>query len=183
MSAYQIDSSSSNLTHIYVFRCEIRGSIQPQDKSKPKQAPILDDGSRLVKINGCQYCVKEDCLNHFPSHFVQATCIITKDLFDDGGEQDVEGDGTNWTGIYLVYMRLKRDVPQLLPIMRKRIKIRLTGIQKLCTNFFSRHRCEVCKFAKVQWASYVHLFVKKHPQITKKIAWKMAVDRRFRTFI
>ena len=162
-------SSRQGKTHVDVIGCKIRGLRNPVDTSGPRQTRTFDDGSRLLKIDGCEYRVKENQLSQFLSFFGEATSIITEDLFDDGSDPDVEKDGTNRTGTYSVRMKLKVPVPQLLPIMGKRIKIHYPGIQKLCTNCFGNHPRQFCKSVKVQWMSYVESFHKKYPEIPSEL--------------
>ena len=56
---------------------------------------------------------------------------------------------------YCVKMKLDRDIPQLLPMWGRRVKIFYGGVQKLCTNFFGKHNKDVCKSRKAYWSDYV----------------------------
>ena len=54
---------------------------------------------------------------------------IVKELFEDGGTGNPETDVTNQTGIYVTKVRLNRDIPELLPVAGRRIRISyLVGI-------------------------------------------------------
>ena len=45
-------------------------------------------------------------------------------------------DGEDRTGNYCVKVKLGKDIPQLLPMWGRRVKIFYVGIQKLCSLYF-----------------------------------------------
>ena len=65
-----------------------------------------------------------------------------EELFVAGVSNDSDNDGTNRTGTYVLRIKLKRDIPQLLPILGKRIKINYPGRPRQCTNCFRIHANE-----------------------------------------
>ena len=64
---------------------------------------------------------------------------IVEELFEDGlravngGDQPQEDQGTNRTGTYVVKIRLHSEVPELLPIDGRRVRISYPGIKAMCT--------------------------------------------------
>ena len=76
-------------------------------------------------------------------------------MFEDG--EDSEGE--NATGIYSVKVKLNYNIPQLLPMDGRRVKIYYRGIQKLCTKCFGGHLSRNCSEEKIPWLSYVRRFV------------------------
>jgi hypothetical protein len=54
-------------------------------------------------------------------------------------------------GIYSVQMKLKQDMPQLVPIHGKRVRLYYRGIVKRCTNCFGIHQRKNCTEEKVPW--------------------------------
>ena len=57
------------------------------------------------------------------------------------------------------------EIPQVLPMCGKRVKIYYKGIDKLCTKCFGKHPRRVCKQEKVPWIEYVEEFVAKNADI------------------
>ena len=92
---------------------------------------------------------------------------VLSDVVEDVFEDSEDSEGTNATGIYSVKMKLTTDIPQLLPMDGRRIKIYYRGISKLCTSCFGKHVRRDCKNEKAQWIDYVRNFVNKNPQISK----------------
>jgi hypothetical protein len=81
-------------------------------------------------------------------------------------------------GIYSVLMKLERDMPQLIPMHGKRIRIYYRGIIKRCTNCFGAHQRKNCKEEKVPWKMYVQQFINNYPEIPKEFygRWANVID-------
>jgi hypothetical protein len=90
---------------------------------------------------------------------------ITEVLFNDRSDPSNEEDGTNRTGNYSVRIKLNKPIPQLIPILDKRIKIHYRGVQNQCTNCFRNHPKKVCKSAKIFWIDYVKSFAYRNSEI------------------
>ena len=60
---------------------------------------------------------------------------------------------------YSVLMKLNSDVPQLLPMAGRRIKIYYSGIKRLCTRCFGHHNKKDCRNKKVQWIEKCCAFI------------------------
>jgi hypothetical protein len=76
-------------------------------------------------------------------------------------------------------MRLNQNIPQLLPMDGRRIKIYYRNINKLCTSCFGHHSRRDCKENKVRWINYVSEFVESNPQINCELygKWIMILER------
>ena len=138
-------STRSGKSHTDIIGCKIRGLRKPgalPTKQLPKGQ--ADDGIRKVSIQGCEYRIPKNTLIKYLENFGEIVSDITEELFDDGGDPLAGSDGTNRTGNYNVRIKLARDVPQLLPILGKRIKIYYPGIQRLCPNCFGPHPKSKC---------------------------------------
>ena len=100
---------------------------------------------------------------------------MVEDVFEDS--EDSEGENT--TGIYSVKMRLYNNIPQLLPIDGRRIKIYYRNIIKLCSSCFGTHNRRECREDKVKWIDYVDRFVKQNPHIDPALygRWTMILER------
>ena len=165
---YNRKSTRQGVVHIDVIRCKIRGLRDPSRATTAGskiEEQYTDDGTRLVKIEGCEYRVPRDVLMEYLSHFGQVVSEILEEVFEvDHGHEECD-DGTNRTGDYTVKIKLTKDLPQIAPLMGKRVKFFYKGIQKLCTKCFGHHNKQVCNSRKLPWIGYVAKFIKLHPEI------------------
>jgi hypothetical protein len=81
-------------------------------------------------------------------------------------------------GIYSVRMKLERNMPQLIPMHGKRIRLYYRGIIKRCTNCFGSHQRKNCKEEKVPWIKYVEQFITNYPEIPRESygRWMNMID-------
>ena len=175
-------SSRQGRTHIDVIQCKIRGIRPPgskrgSDVNQTQEA--IDEGIRIIKIDGCDYRIPEEILVQFLSHYGTLMSEVMEDLFDDGLAASGTSGGLNRTGTYSVKIKLRRDVPQILPIMGRRIRVYYKGIQKLCPNCFGPHPKHACHSSKVDWRSYVEKFMESNGDIPVDLFgnWVNSVDR------
>ena len=109
---------------VSIISCKIRGVRDPtkrtEEASRPArnpQEPYIDDGTRIVRIIGCEYRLLESEILDWLSLYGEVISEITEEPFEDDVEQGSEdklpaiGNGT-----YLVRMRLKRDMPNWVPM-------------------------------------------------------------------
>jgi hypothetical protein len=153
-------SSVQGRMRVDVIKCKIRGIRQPGGVTEQTQnlsQADIDEGVRTVKIDGCDYRVPEESLVEFLSFYGTILSEIMEDTFDDGLVTASSG-GNNRTGVYSVTIKLRRDIPQFLPIMGRRIKIHYRGVQKLCPNCFGPHPKQACHSTKKLWKEYVNEF-------------------------
>ncbi len=134
-----------------------------------------DEWTRIVKIEGCDYRVSGETILEWLGHYGEILSDLVEDVFEDS--EDSEGD--NATGIYSVKMKLYSNIPQLLPVDGRRIKIYYRNINKLCTSCFGQHNRRDCKGVKVRWIDYVDKFINANPQINPALygKWLMILER------
>ena len=84
------------------------------------------------------YLILKDSLIAFLGHYGELLTDIIEEHFDDKGTGDPETEGTNQTGTYIAKVRLERDIPELVPIDGRRIRISYPCIQILCTTCFGK---------------------------------------------
>jgi hypothetical protein len=145
---------------IETIGCHIKG-LRGRQEDGAGWEPFQENWVRIVKIEGCEYQVSEIQIKAWLSHYGELLSPIVEDCFEDS---DIE-EGVNAMGIYSVKMRLKMEIPQVLPMCGKRVKIYYKGIDKLCTKCFGKHPRRVCKQEKVPWIEYVEEFVAKNADI------------------
>ena len=83
------------------------------------------------------------------------------------GEDDDPDANKIGNGVYSVTMRLKRGLPQFVPMYGKRITLKHFGITKMCTNCYGPHIRKWCKEEKVPWLQYVEGFMKRFPKVPR----------------
>ena len=137
--------------------------------NRPKNTPetSLDDGTRTITVEGCEYRVPKETLIGFLSCYGEITSDILEVAFKD--DTTVNSGGTNRTRTYSCQVRLEKELPQLAPIMGKRIRFYYKGIQKLCTNCFGPHPKKHCHSGKVDWMDYVEHFVSSNESIPREV--------------
>ena len=144
-----------------VISCKIRGvRIRGAEPTSEDMGGYRDEGIRWVKVEGTDYRIKKEMILDWLTLWGQPMSDITEETFEE--EATVGGSGT---GIYSLKMKMDREIPQLLPMDGKRVKIFYRGIGKLCTNCFMPHNRTQCKNEKVLWIKYVEEFMKAHENI------------------
>jgi hypothetical protein len=134
-----------------------------------------DDGTRKIQIQGCEYRIPKETLIEYLSNFGEIVSDIKEALFEAGSNPNAAEDGTNRTGNYNMKIMLNQDIPQLLPILGKRIKVQYPGIQRMCTNCFGNHQKSRCQSRKLTWDDYISRFKLDFPEIDISL-----IDRRTR---
>ena len=86
----------------------------------------------------------------------------------NGGNQD-QVEGTNRTGTYVVKVRLHSEVPELLPISGRRVRISYPGIKIMCTKCFGNHHKTRCQSTKQKFKDYVIYFSRMNPDFPDTI--------------
>ena len=140
--------------------CHIKG-LRGRQEDGAGWEPFQENWMRVVKIEGCDYQISNSEIIAWLTHYGEVLSPVVEDCFEDS---DVE-EGINATGIYSVKMKLKKEIPQVLPMCGKRIKVYYKGIDKLCTKCFGKHPRRVCKNEKVPWIDYVAKFVDSNADI------------------
>jgi hypothetical protein len=128
-----------------------------------------DEGVRVIKIEGCDYRIPGKIILEFLSHYEEVLSEVMENLFDDGGILDSEAHGTNRSGIYSVKIKLAKDIPQLVPILGRRVKIQYKGIRRMCTNCIGQHPKQACRSQKLEWVDHVSRFSSANKDIRDKI--------------
>ena len=148
-----------------VIGCKVKGIRYRSDYVSSFDNLRDDDGLKVVKIEGCEYRIPEENILAWLSLYGETTSKLEEDRFRD----ESEATGNNRTGNYSIMMRLNQNIPQLLPMCGRRIKIYHAGIQKLCTNCFGEHKKQHCQVKdKTPWLDYVHDFMESNESIPKE---------------
>jgi hypothetical protein len=162
-------SRAGNEEKTAILRCKIRGIRSTQNNCA--------EGFRWVKVEGCEYKLEEKQIIDWLSHFGEVKSDISEDTHEesDDSSHDLPPVGN---GIYSVQMKLDRDMPQLIPMHGKRIRLYYRDIIKRCTNCFGSHQRKNCKEEKVPWIKYVEQFINNYPEIPRESygRWANMID-------
>jgi hypothetical protein len=161
-------------SHSDIIGCKITGLRQPDHKHRHGEQGVisnggLDDGTRKIEIQGCEYRIPKETLVDYPSFFGEIVSDIKEILFDDVSDPITPSQGLNHTGNYCIKIKLLNDLPELLLILGKRIKIVYRGIQRLCPNCFGPHAKARCQSRKMTWPEYINKFKAKYLELKKEL--------------
>jgi hypothetical protein len=142
-------------------------------RSRPMTVGVFDDvkenDQKVVKIEGCEYRIPEEEILAWLGLYGEVTSKLEEDCFRDTSVTT----GNNRSGNYSVMMKLDQNIPQLLPMCGRRIKIYHAGITKLCTQCFGEHKKQYCQSqVKVPWTEYVKNFIIENDQIPSEFYGK-----------
>ena len=157
-----------------ILACKIKGIRTPGNEGGFNE-PDTDPNIRWVKIEWADYGLKEEQILAWLEIFGEKAGELTEDLHPMPPNSDSESE-PYCTGTYSIKMRLRTDMPQIIPMCGKRIRVYHKGIQKLCSNCFGNHQRRNCRSAKVQWIEYVLRFMEKYPDIPEELYgrwWKI----------
>ena len=158
-----------------ILSCKIKGIRT--DTDFPQESNDDDPNVRWVKVEWCDWSVEEADILAWLELFGTPIGLLTEDLYPD---TDSDTDPTG-AGTYSIKMKLHSNIPQLLPMWGKRIRVYHRGIQKLCTNCFGNHTRRNCRSKKKRWIDYVLAFMDSHPDIPNEYygRWKKVIDQEF----
>ena len=154
------------------FGCKISGI---RSAGEPFTQADSDPSIRWLKIEWAEYSVEKAQIVEWLAMYGEPVNELTEDVHPNS-DSDADQFGT---GTYSIKMRLTKEVPQLLPMWGKRIRVYYRGVQKLCPNCFGPHARRNCKSEKVSWIQYVLKFMESNPEIPAKLYgkwWKIVND-------
>ena len=176
------DLERSKGQEVSIISCKIRGVRDPSKRNeqaiKPVrnfQEPYIDDGTRIVRIIGCEYRLLESEILDWLSLYGEVISEITEEPFEDEDEQGPEdrlpaiGNGT-----YLVRMRLKRDMPNWVPMYGRKVCLSYRGIKKQCSSCYGPHLRRFCKYEKMSLEEYADRFRVRNPYVPEQLYGKLA---------
>jgi hypothetical protein len=88
-----------------------------QLKNLLKQVNQNMDNETKFQIYGCLYQIPKQVLVQVLTNYGELLSSLTEELFDGGGSPNSKLNGNNRTGKYLVLIKLKRNMPELIPTL------------------------------------------------------------------
>ena len=166
------------------INCLIRGLRDPNKRrsaihtsmreAQSEAQNYFDNGTRLVKITGCDYKLLESEILDWLVLFGEVVSEITEELYEDLDDTESRNLPPVGNGNYLVKMKLKKDLPNCLPIYGKRICLEYRGNRKQCNWCFGFHMRKYCKNEKMGMEEYVDRFKIQHPEVPEPYYGKLA---------
>ena len=147
------------------FECKING-IRSNTGDQTQADP--DPNIRWVKIEWTDYSIEEPQIMAWLTQFGEPAGELSEEIYPNSdSDADPIGNGT-----LSIKMRLKKDIPQLLPMWGKRVRIYYRGVQKLCSNCFGPHPRKNCRSERVTWIAYCLRFMENNREIPQDLYGK-----------
>ena len=134
---------------IVIMGCHIRGVRDPSTRPStrtapprpPRGPPLIDDGNRMIKIISCEYKLSQSEILDWLASFGEVLTEITEEPFGADDEQE-PGLPLVGNGVYMVKMKLTKDIPNWIPMFGRKICIEYPGIKRQCSNCYGPHNTE-----------------------------------------
>ena len=123
-----------------------------------------EEENKEIRIEGANYELEEEQIILWLQQYGQVQSDIEEEaiILQDGvtGEDVVAG-----TGVYLVKMKLKRLIPNVVPMKGKKIRIWYSGVKKQCNICLSCHKQEKeTRCQKKSFEEYTKEFKEAEPE-------------------
>ena len=164
-----------NVDKADILSCKIKGIRNDNVRVGEENDP--DPNVRWVKVEWAEYSIQKEKIVSWLELYGEPVGHLTEDVHPDSdSESSPMGSGT-----YSIKMKLHSNIPQIIPMWGKRIRVYYRGVQKLCTNCYGNHPRRNCKSPKVRWIDYVLSFMEKHQDVPVELygRWKKVVDEEF----
>ena len=169
---------------VSLISCKIRGVRDPskradQPTKHPRSAqfsnqPHIDDGTRLVRVIGCDYRLLESEILDWLSLFGEVLSEIREEKFEDVDDPNLTDLPPVGNGTYLVKMKLKKDLPNWVPMYGRKICLDYRGIKKQCSACFGPHTKKFCKYERMSLDEYARRFRIQNPDVPEQYYGRLA---------
>ena len=169
---------------VSLISCKIRGVRDPskradQPTKHPRSAqfsnqPHIDDGTRLVRVIGCDYRLLESEILDWLSLFGEVLSEIREEKFEDVDDPNLTDLPPVGNGTYLVKMKLKKDLPNWVPMYGRKICLDYRGIKKQCSACFGPHTKKFCKYERMSLDEYARRFRIQNPNVPEQYYGRLA---------
>ena len=165
---------------VHLIACKIWGVRNPDNRptatkrtgTVPSGVILEDDGTRLIRIIGCEFRLSESEILHWLSCFGEVISEKTEEPFESEGlDPELPPIGN---GVYNVKMRLKRDLPNWVPMYGRKICLEYPGIRRQCSSCYGPHAKKFCKSLRCGMESFVIGFSKKYPSVPVELYGKLS---------
>ena len=128
----------------------------------------FDDRTRLVRIIGCEYRLSGSEILNWLVLFGEVLCEIAEEPFEvveNLSEADMPPVGN---GTYLVAMKLKKNLPNWVPMYGRKVFLDYKGINRQCNSCYGNHIKMNCKWDRVPLDKLADKLRLKYPEIPEE---------------
>jgi hypothetical protein len=174
------DFKRSRGLEVSTVSCKIRGVRDPTRRNeqatrqvRQPQEQWVDDGTRIVRIIGCEYRLLESEILDWLCLYGEVITEITEEPYEDeqGSADKLPPIGN---GTYLVTMRLKKDMPNWVPMYGRKVCLSYKGITKECNSCYGPHLKKFCKNERMSLEEYADKFRAKNMYVPEQLYGKLA---------
>ena len=119
-----------------------------------------------MQIIGCEYRLLESKILAWLSLYGDVITELTEEPFE---EENVQGPEEKLPIVgnetYLVKMKLKRYMPNWVPMYGRKVCFSYRGIKKQCNSCFGPHLKKFCKYEKMSLEEYADKFRLRNPYV------------------
>jgi len=153
------------------IRCNVRGVNahlrNKQNDPKPRQ---VDDNVRMVYFDKVGWKLDHEKIKKWMLHFGDIIGEVTEQPMDGLPEDCKPKDKKVGSGNFRVLIKLKRPIPQFLPMYGYKIKVYYRDIEKVCTKCFRPgHLQNDCQNQQKEWLHEVVDFIQNNEQIDDEL--------------
>ena len=101
---------------------------------------------------------------------------IAEELFEDerGNDDQMSKMPPVENGVYSVMMRLKKDLPNWVPMYGRKVCLDYKGIKKQCNSCYGPHIKKYCKNERLSIEEFAEKFRLKHPNVPEQYYGRLA---------
>jgi len=134
---------------------------------KPKKP--LDDGTRTIVFEKCGWKITHEQIEQWSSIYGTVLSKVTEST-DNDLDPDVQPEGnTVGCGNLQITVKLKKPMPQFLPMHGYKVRIYYQGISRVCTNCYKTgHIRKECPNPNKPWLNFVVDFITDNEQIPEE---------------
>jgi len=142
------------------YCCQIKG-VRP-----PRQ---VDDGIRTVTFEKCGWKLTHQQIIKWASYYGKVLSPVTESKDTDLDPDVRPDDNTVGCGDLKVLVKIRRPIPQFLPMYGYKIRLYYKDIPRMCSNCFQTgHVKKDCENATKTWLHHVVDFISENDQIDEE---------------
>ena len=169
---------------VSLISCKIRGVRNPANRTAtPTRTarfagqPLeqyTDDGTRTVRVIGCEYRLTESQILNWLVIFGEVISEITEEPFEEVQGSTVPTMPPVGNGTYVVTMKLKKDLPNWIPMYGRKICLEYRGIRRQCNSCYGNHIKKNCRWERVSMEQLADKIRSKYPEIPEEYFGRLA---------
>jgi len=144
-----------------VINCKIKGVRPPK-----LHVGYVDDGTRWVTFEKCGWKLTHEQVLTWAAYYGEVLSKVKEDTHDDLDPDVQPENNTVGCGDLKVLVRVKRPIPQFLPMFGYKVRVYYKEIPRVCTNCYTTgHVKKDCQKPNKQWLHFVVDFITDNENI------------------